>query len=351
MKFKFRNKLIPCVLWGGVIFVFLSLTEAIILVKYGPRMKAKVTQLKDKYHANARYQMMHEEKVDISKLPVLMDDTTAWYSKYHLISHGGGGIDGRNYTNSLEAWEYSYAHGNRVIDADLRFTSDGVLVLRHSWNDNIEQDDDVPMRKSNIFVDENGHTQYNLSAKEKILDYETFRKIKPYHLYTPMSYADMVDFMKTHNDLYVAADVKGDINVKGDVAKTYRYMIDEAKKKNATEILDRIIVSSYVYADYEKIMKLYSFKCSTMRQHAVSPNNYYELAKFCVEHNIHVVNVSQCFLDDPGVKLLMSKGIKIYVAVVDYISDAEYFKKKGVSGFVTNYLFEDMFKGGNNDER
>jgi hypothetical protein len=51
-----------------------------------------------------------------------------------------------------------------------------------------------------------------------------------------------------------------------------------------------------------------------------------------------------CYVDDPLIKIFVDKGIKVYVAVVDYLSDAEYLSKKGVYGFVTNYLSEDELK-------
>ena len=63
-----------------------------------------------------------------------------WYKKYHIISHGGGEIGGKCNTNSAEAWEKSYLKGNRIFDADLAFTGDHILVLRHEWSDDLGQD-------------------------------------------------------------------------------------------------------------------------------------------------------------------------------------------------------------------
>lgn len=325
------------VIWLSIVLLIL---EAIFFVIFGSKVMKVVNYCKEQIITNRNYSMMHDEKVDVSSLPILQDDTTAWYSKYTLISHGGGGINGRTYTNSLEAWELSYNHGNRVIDADLRFTSDGVLVLRHSWGDNIEQHENMPMLKSHCVMDKNGHTQYTIQSQS--MNYRTFKKTKVYKQYTAMSYDDMLDFMMSHKDLYVAADIKGENSVKGDVARTYTYMVKRARAKGVEDVLNRIIISCYDYADYEKIVSIYPFKNTTMRQHFVSPNNYYELCEFCVKHDIHTVNISQCFINDPGVKILKDHGIKIYLAVVDYMSDAEYYKSKGVDGFITNYLNEDM---------
>ena len=87
-------------------------------------------------------------------------------------------------------------------------------------------------------------------------------------------------------------------------------------------------------------MKIYPFKNVTIRQHYVSPNNYTELIEFCIKKNIHVVNLSLCYVNDKGVNQIKSKGIHVYVAVVDYISDMQEYYKKGYSGACTNWLYE-----------
>ena len=50
-----------------------------------------------------------------------------------MIAHAGGGIDGKNYTNSLEALDVSYAKGFRFFELDFSWTSDNQLVCLHDW--------------------------------------------------------------------------------------------------------------------------------------------------------------------------------------------------------------------------
>lgn len=69
--------------------------------------------------------------IDLSTYSPIISDSGEWYKKYHIISHGGGEIGGKCNTNSAEAWEKSYLKGNRIFDADLAFTGDHILVLRH----------------------------------------------------------------------------------------------------------------------------------------------------------------------------------------------------------------------------
>ncbi|WP_223787390.1 sulfatase-like hydrolase/transferase [Marinicella meishanensis] len=50
-----------------------------------------------------------------------------------FIAHAGGAIEGRKYTNSLEALNHSYAQGFRRFELDIRQTSDGHFVAVHDW--------------------------------------------------------------------------------------------------------------------------------------------------------------------------------------------------------------------------
>ena len=55
----------------------------------------------------------------------------------YMISHAMGGIDGTNYSNSLEAFQENYAEGHRIFEVDFEYTSDGRMVLCHSWKHNL----------------------------------------------------------------------------------------------------------------------------------------------------------------------------------------------------------------------
>ena len=52
----------------------------------------------------------------------------------HLIAHALGGIGGKPYSNSLEAFIENYNKGIRIFEVDLSITSDGYVVCRHDWN-------------------------------------------------------------------------------------------------------------------------------------------------------------------------------------------------------------------------
>ncbi len=59
--------------------------------------------------------------------------TTLSQAQPLMIAHAGGGINGHNYSNSLEALEYNYNKGFRTFEIDFSWTSDDQLVCLHDW--------------------------------------------------------------------------------------------------------------------------------------------------------------------------------------------------------------------------
>lgn len=289
-----------------------------------------LSQVRNSISSSIESRHMHEEKVSLAEYEPLENEPGAWYTKYHFIAHSGGAVDGRCYTNSVQAWELSYANGNRVFDADMAFTTDNILVLRHDWNDNLEQG--IIMKESHSYTDANGMPRQIVSQEQ--MDYAAFKSTKMYYKYDAMSCEDMLNYMASHEDIYVACDMKDDVIV------SYQYLVDKAVEMGVQDVLNRIIVNLYDYDLYDSIMDIFHFKNVTMRQFFSSPNNYYELIAFCVTHDIHVVNVSSCYMKDEGIQLLKNYGIHVIVAVVDYISDMHSYYELGADGAVTNFLYE-----------
>lgn len=323
MKFLNRNKKAAAV----IIFVITAMT---VLIVFQNETLYHVQQI---IIEKKEYVYRHEKRTALQDKKPLEDQPGAWYTKYHFIAHAGGGIDGRTYTNARQAWDESYRQGNRVFDADIAYTSDGVLVLRHSWGDNLEVCQGVLPKDSIHWTDRNG--MYRISSSEQpVLDYETFINSKIYFKYDAMSCTDMLRYMDEHPDLYIACDMKDDM------VESYRDLVRLARESGTEDVLGRIIVNLYDYDIYDQIMEIYDFKNFTMRQHYVSPNNYYEILEFCLSHDVHVVNVSGCYMEDEGISLLKSYGIKIITAITDDVNELYSYYKLGADGAVTNWLYE-----------
>lgn len=301
--------------------------------RYEPKIHNKLIVIKEKLHNFANYKSMHRNVEQIAQLPNVIVNGDEWFFNRTIISHAGGGINGCSYTNSLEAWEHSYACGNRLYDADITFTTDSVPVLKHSWTDNLEQTD-LSMDESNIFIDANSHTQYKLKEPNE-MDYKTFMSTKIHKYYTPMSMETMIKFMQTHPEAYAVPEMK-----EHQVEKGYRYLISLVREMEAEEVLDRIVVSLYHSSEFEAVDKIYPFRNKCMRQHGIEPNNYYEMASYCISHGIKAINMSKCFTNDEGTKALIEKGFKIYVALIDYPVEFDRYKERGFHGCVSNWLTE-----------
>ncbi len=63
-----------------------------------------------------------------------MSTTPSTVANPLMIAHAGGGYEGQNYTNSIEALNGSYQSGFRYIEMDFSWTKDEQLVCLHDWD-------------------------------------------------------------------------------------------------------------------------------------------------------------------------------------------------------------------------
>jgi len=54
--------------------------------------------------------------------------------KTQAVAHAGGGVNGKRYSNSIQALDYNYARGFELFELDFSWTSDGHLVCLHDWD-------------------------------------------------------------------------------------------------------------------------------------------------------------------------------------------------------------------------
>lgn len=312
---------------------FLSCFACAIRYNFFLKIGNKINQYELIQKNSEEYLYRHENLSICDKIEPMVDEEGAWYTKYHFISHAGGGIDGKTYTNSTQSWELSYKRGNRLFDADLAFTTDNILVLRHGWNDNLEQNISMSEGKS-PYIDSNGQIRY-IDFSSGRMDYNTFINTKIYKKLDPMSCVDMLNFMNEHEDVYVMCDMKDDLE------ESYQYLVKTAIDNDMAKVLDRIVISIYNYNDLKQINMVYNFKEIMIRQYINSPHKYSELLQFCKENNIHAIGISACYVDDEGISQLSSHNIHIYVAICDFISDMERYYQLGIEGAISNWLYED----------
>ncbi len=106
-----------------------------------------------------------------------------------FIAHAGGSIEGRRYTNSLEALEHSYRAGFRLFELDIIETSDKHFVAAHDWQ----------------------HWQ-KISAYQGPLPptLEIFKSLKLHGKFTPLDMRDINAWFADHPDAILVTDKVND---------------------------------------------------------------------------------------------------------------------------------------------
>lgn len=118
-----------------------------------------------------------------------------------LIAHAGGGINGKKYTNSLEAMEQSIEHGFKMIELDLLISSDGRIVAVHDWK--------------SFHVMTNSNNTGPISSKE-------FESKIIYDKYTTLNISTAIDILDENDVILVTDKVKN-------LALLSNYIIDKDK--------------------------------------------------------------------------------------------------------------------------
>ena len=137
------------------------------------------------------------------------------YASAPLVAHAMGQIGDHTGTNSLEAFQNSYAAGYRLFECDLAMTSDGKVVLRHDWSAGLQEGVDP----------------------EHIPTAEEFQARPIYGQYTPLTFADLLGLLAVYPDVYFILDGK-DTDA-GSVTKQYT-AIDELTPQLLRLFIQRI---------------------------------------------------------------------------------------------------------------
>lgn len=313
-----------------ILHIFMFLGIAVFLIK--PHSVSRVVDMaKTSVVEYFEEKMRTKQEYDLSTYKKFEEKEGFW--KNDVIAHGCGGIDGKIYSNSEEALLLAYKNGTRMFDIDLRFTADNVLVLRHSWSDELEESN-----LGKIKIIGKDKYQQDIVEAESIPAYAEFRKQKIYHKYTPLSFDDILEFLQEHPDAYVICDTKEDIS------KTYEYICKRIKETDE-KLFNQIIASGYLISDLQEIKGIYPFENLMLRQHEVYPVNYSELIKNCMENNIRAVNINEMYFKKDDMKMFEKYNIKLYIAVVDSLETYQKCNEKYENiGIVSNFLYEDDTK-------
>ena len=105
-----------------ILIIFILLLALMIFKNYSNNLQSK-KQEKQKQELVKNFDLSNEVKEFLNKNNL----------ENQLIAHAGGGINELTYTNSLEALNQSISNGFKLIELDLKQTSDEKLVAVHDW--------------------------------------------------------------------------------------------------------------------------------------------------------------------------------------------------------------------------
>lgn len=223
------------------------------------------------------------------------------------IIHAAGEMDGTVGSNSLEGLENAYDAGDRYVELDFNFTSDGHLACIHDWY--VEYTSAIP---------ENGHA----------LTLAEFRAAKIYDRLTPLDLDTLADFMAEHDDLYIITDIKDD-NIAGLTCIAEAY----------PELQSRFIPQIYAGDEYDPVRALgYEYVIYTLyRLDWNSKTDTRALCEYAAGHPLLAFTFSYELCAVEGyVDGMLQSGIPLYIHTVNDPAEMETYLALGITGFYTD---------------
>ena len=201
---------------------------------------------------------------EITGIGELQED---WEHTYHVMAHALGGMDGKDYTNSYEAFVMNYNEGTRLFEIDLGRTSDGDICLIHTWTD-----------FRNKLTDVGG--DWPMTTEE-------FKNTRIYGEYTPMLLDDLLELMVEVPDFYVIIDSKT-FDLDG-TRSMYNQLVSEVQKKDES-LLKRFVPQAYTPEMYDVLDQEYDFaKVIFTLYHYYVDSDGQKIYNFVKDRNVPVV--------------------------------------------------------------
>lgn len=244
--------------------------------------------------------------------PVISHTGDEWYSTNRLIYHAGGGIDGLTYSNSKEALEQTLQRGNRVIEIDFMYTSDGHLVCIHDWK--------------------------SITGQSAPMDLESFSNLRIFAKFTPLTAAELLTYMQQYPDLHIVIDTK-ETNPNQVVLDLITLCGDDS------DLPRRFIIQLYGGGDKQYLMDAYPFTGENFlfTAYKFGTGNPLQIAELCYHEDISVITVPHGSFSDEVLSFLSEKGFIIFEHTVNYPNDAQAALQRGVYGLYTDFLWpEDL---------
>ena len=250
-----------------------------------------------------------------------------WWDTPGYVAHALGGLEHTstagtptitNYTNSLEAFEQSYAKGHRVFEVDLILTSDGALVARHDWGARM-------------------YARLGQEPRATVPSHAEFLSTPILGSYTPLDIHGVVRLMRKYPDIYVVTDTRYKDTAR--VRKQFRAIVAAMGSKRLS-LGKRIIVQVYDEKMFRTVRSIYPFRqvIYSLYQQEWTASLPYRAARFARANRIRVVALPASRWSPAVTSRLRAAGVATAVHTVNSPEVASQLRASGVRLIYTDQL-------------
>ena len=220
-----------------------------------------------------------------------------------LVAHAGGAIYGYPDSNSLEAIKNAAAAGFRYIELDMITTSDGKIVLNHSWE----------LISNRIPGVRNG-----------IMTYKEFMSHRIFNQFTPVNLDMLIEFLRYNPHPRIITDTKDT-----DYAALY------AIAQRFPEYKHRFIPQVYAKEDVARIRALgFDDIILTIYMMPHSQRNPSEIHRFAVDNHLYAVTVPDPYF----ISQLNTNEVRYMTHTINDITRARQLHEMGFYAVYTAFL-------------
>lgn len=242
-----------------------------------------------------------------------------WYDYCTLIAHALGQIDGRTETNSREAFLSSYESGIRAFEADFQMTSDGVLVVRHDFDQ-----------------DSYWSLEQTVDLDAIVMDSARYVTEKINYKYTPLTAEDLLTLLIEYEDAFLITDSK---EVDEDtVTAQFTALVEIAENLGCPEVLDRVVVQIYNQEMLDVVRDIYPFQNWIFTLYMLTDPDLDEIGAFCEAEGIDVVTIDSVVFTKEKGDILNSYDVKIFTHTLNRLMDVEWGRYRGAYGVYSDIL-------------
>ena len=258
-----------------------------------------------------------------------------------FIIHALGGMEEKySYVNSIDCLETVYEAGYRLFEADISFTSDNVLVLAHSGENNIWSKNDWEKRLGQPFQDSKSSAG---DMEKNLCDYETFMNFRIQGRYKATALSEIFDFMETHDDMYLMVDAGH--RTYEDTLAYYQELVRVADGRN--DVLNRLIAGGQTTDMVKAAREAYDFPIINLyydsddkREEVLNTPELF--LTYCKENRIISFSTAKDYYTEEVANVLNApdSGLTGYVFTVNDSVEEGLILEKGDVIIGTDYLWD-----------